>query len=210
MPPTLPIGLHLEARRHARRICHVADGARRAGRSAAASLLAFPRPLRVSLADPAAAVAARAWFVHLITECAATCWSAISTLIAATAEAARTAIRHLCRHFAARVPHRIFPCREGSVMPVLIEIRIGTFGEEGAPVPLKRGSRFPEARGRAGSALARVRARIEPAPPIPGVCGVWVARAQADRADVHVVVIDQPSLSVGVRIAATGESAHAP
>src|SRR5215475_3706072 len=84
MPPALLIGIDLVARGHARRICDVANRTWRAGRSAATSVLTFPWSIGMSLTDPATAVTARAGLAHLMSRCAAeTCWSAVSTSIAA-------------------------------------------------------------------------------------------------------------------------------
>jgi hypothetical protein len=45
--------------------------------------------------------------------------------------------------------------------------------------------------------------------PTPWVCGGWIAGANADRADMHITIVDQPSFLIGVTIAAAAEGWHA-
>jgi hypothetical protein len=66
MPPTLLVGIDRVAVWELRRIAGVADGARRASRSTAARVFAFPRLIWMSLANPMAARAARTRLAHLI------------------------------------------------------------------------------------------------------------------------------------------------
>jgi hypothetical protein len=57
--------------------------------------------------------------------------------------------------------------------------------------------------------FARVRPRIEAAPPLPLLGVGRIADALGDRTGVDVAVIDQPAFLASVVVAAAGEVGHA-
>jgi len=71
-------------------------------------------------------------------------------------------------------------------------------------------SRSRRAPGRAGRVLARLRSRIEGAPPAPWGLVVRDARSHRDGADMDVAEIDQPAFFTSVVVAAAGEGGHNP
>src|SRR5262245_29000752 len=95
------------------------------------------------------------------------------------------------------------------MLAIFLEIGSGPPREESAPGSLKRGARSRKTFRRAGGAFAGLAARIEAAAPVPRVGAGRVAGPPADRANVHVAIIeDQPGLVVGSSIAAACEDGH--
>jgi hypothetical protein len=126
------------------------------------------------------------------------------------AEASGLAACELGRQLASRIPHRVFPRCPGAVLPIFVEVGLGAVRQEQAPGRLEIGARMVKRRLGAALVLSGMRAGIKPAAPAPRVGVSRIARAERDRADTDVAVVDQPGRLWGVRVAAACQDWHAP
>jgi hypothetical protein len=116
----------------------------------------------------------------------------------------------IMRHVLAAIKAPIFL---GGPIPLItprLKIRLGALRQEHAPCGFEVGARLVERSRGAALMFAGMGPRLKPAAPAPRVGIGWVARADRDRADAHVAVVDQPGLLMGVRVAAAYEGGHAP
>jgi hypothetical protein len=120
-------------------------------------------------------------------------------------EAGRSAFRHLRRQLEARIPHGVLPLIESAVAPVCFEISLRELGEQPLPCHVEGGACRVERLGGRARAQAAIGRRIEADAPAPLVLVGRHASALADAPDTDVVVIDRPSLLIGVGITAAGE-----
>jgi hypothetical protein len=90
-----------------------------------------------------------------------------------------------------------------------LKISFGALRQEHAPGGLEGAARLVERDRGAALMFAGMGSRIKPAAPTPRIGIGWIARAERDRADAHVTVVDLPGLVRGVTIAAAGEDGHA-
>jgi hypothetical protein len=84
------------------------------------------------------------------------------------------------------------------MLPVFVEVGLCAFGEKDQPGFLEIGARLVEGGGGAGRAFPWMAARIEAAAPAPRIGVSRVARADRDRADTDVAIVDLPGLLLGI------------
>jgi hypothetical protein len=106
------------------------------------------------------------------------------------------------------IPHRAPPCVEGAVAPVCCEIGFCELGEQPLPRRVEGSAGCVKRLGGAAATQAAIRRGIEANTPTPLVLVGRHASAHGDAADTDVVVLDQPSLWLGVGIAAASEGGH--
>ena len=106
------------------------------------------------------------------------------------------------------IRHRVFPGCPGAMFPVFVEVRLCSIGEEDPPGFLEVAAHLVEAGRGAGRAVPWLGARIEAAAPLPLISAERIARAEPDRTNVYVAIVDQPALLSGIGIAAAGEGGH--
>jgi hypothetical protein len=109
----------------------------------------------------------------------------------------------------ALISKRIFPCRKIALVPPCLEISVGSLRKKNPPCFLEIGARPVERLGRSMSVLAWMAARIKAGIPFPRIGITRIAGAPANRADLHVAVIDVPAIGA-FGIAAEGEGGHGP
>jgi hypothetical protein len=91
------------------------------------------------------------------------------------------------------IPENRRRCTRQTVAPSSLERRAGGLKACNTSIPL----------------LARPPARVEPAMPLPGLCGIRDARALDDHADANAGIVDVPS-HAPILDAFAGEGGHAP
>jgi hypothetical protein len=101
-----------------------------------------------------------------------------------------------------------FHAVQARVLPIFVEVGLCAIGEKDPPGFLEIGARLVEGGGRAGRAVPRLGVRIEAAAPLPLISAERIARAEPDRTNVYVAIVDQPALLSGIGIAAAGEGGH--
>jgi hypothetical protein len=114
------------------------------------------------------------------------------------------------RHALAAIDAPIFLRRPVVLTSPCLKIRLGAVRQEHAPCGLEIGSRLVERRRGTALMFAGMRSRIEPAAPFPRIGVGWIARADRDRSDAHIEVVDVPRHLQGVRAAAACEGGLAP
>src|SRR5262249_17311977 len=97
-----------------------------------------------------------------------------------------------------------------AVIAPCLKVCLGALGHEHAPRDLKLGARGVKRRRAAAGAFAGAGAGIKATAPFPPRRGARIADALRDRADMHVAVIDAPSLFGAIVVAAAGQGEHAP
>jgi hypothetical protein len=106
------------------------------------------------------------------------------------------------------VMHPVLPSREISVVAPFLKICLGPFRQEHAPGGLESGARQVERGCGAALMFAGMGSGIKPATPAPRIGVGWIPRADHDRADAHIALVDQPGHLWGVGVAAAGEGGH--
>jgi hypothetical protein len=109
------------------------------------------------------------------------------------AEATGLAARKLRGQLASGIPHLVFPRCPGAVPPVFVKVGLCAIGEKDPPGFLEVAARLVEAGRGTGGAVPWLGARIEAAAPLPLISAERIARAEPDRTNVYVAIVDQPS-----------------
>jgi hypothetical protein len=97
-----------------------------------------------------------------------------------------------------------------TVAMVFVERAGRDFRQQLFPICLEAGAGQFERLGRVTAVLSWMKAGIEAATPTPLININWHARALANRADMHVAVVNVPSLMVAIGAAAAGQGGHRP
>jgi len=125
-----------------------------------------------------------------------------------TGERWRTSCAGLLRREAVTTfPHCVFACRPVAVIAPRLIVGLRPLSRKLPPCRLEIGARLVERVGSAVGLLARLRARIEAAHPLPSFGGSGIADALCDGADMDIAEIDIPAV-LAFRVAAAGELGH--
>jgi hypothetical protein len=116
----------------------------------------------------------------------------------------------IMRHALAAIEAAIFLGRPIALPAPRLQIRLSPSRQEHAPCGFEGRARLVERRRGAALMFAGMGSRIKPAAPAPRIGVGWIARAERDRADAHIAVVDLPGLLRGVRVAAASEGGHVP
>ena len=108
-----------------------------------------------------------------------------------------------------RVPQGVLPRGPIPLITPRLEISLGSLCQKHFPRGFEIGTRLVERGSGAVLVFAWMRAWIKAAAPLPRILIMGAARADRDRSDVDIAVVNVPAFLAGVSRSAAGELGHA-